>query len=288
MKNNRIYSASEEQVLRFYQMPKVLFTNPRYSGLSIGAKAVYSILRDRLDLSIKNNWVDEDGYIYLSFSEKSLSELLDTTEKTVRKYKSELVKYELIIDKRIGQGKTNRIYILKPELENNQEYTKKVAENVDMSETGKNDRSRTDENENSRTVKTTGQDREKLPTNDTGFKKTSFDDDLINTKKEKNPFQEAFENEAKKKHVPEEQITEISKEIKTKNITFDIIVLKKTIDLIMENYPKITSLPAYFLKAIQENQKRYDYIKQIQSLSQNETAAAANDFEFEFYNWLEE
>ena len=286
MKNNRIYSASEEQVLRFYQMPKVLFTNPRYSGLSIGAKAVYSILRDRLDLSIKNNWVDENGYIYLSFSEKSLSELLDTTEKTVRKYKSELVKYELIIDKRIGQGKTNRIYILKPEIENNHEYTKKAAENVDVSENGKNDRSRTDENENFRTVKTTGQDREKLPTNDTGFKETFFDDDLINTEKEKNPFQEAFVNEAKKKHIPGEQITEISKEIKAKNITFDIMVLKKTIDLIMENYSKITSLPAYFLKAIQENQKRYDYIKQIQSLSQNETAAAAIDFEF--YNWLEE
>jgi len=112
------------------------------------------------------------------------------------------------------------------------------------------------------------------------------DDELINSGK--NSFQEAFETEAKKKHMPGEQITEISKEIKVKNITFDIMVLKKTIDLIMENYPKITSLPAYFLKAIQENQKRYDYIKQIQSSSQSETAAAAIDFEFEFYNWLEE
>lgn len=36
---SRFYKASEEITLRFYQMPKALFNNPRYKGLSLGAKA---------------------------------------------------------------------------------------------------------------------------------------------------------------------------------------------------------------------------------------------------------
>jgi len=77
---------------------------------------MYSILRDRLDLSIKNNWKDEKGYIYLMFSGDELLSFLEISKNTVTKYKRELVKYKLIIDKRSGQGKYNKIYVLKPEI----------------------------------------------------------------------------------------------------------------------------------------------------------------------------
>lgn len=42
------------------------FTNPKYVNLSNDAKITWSILRDRLDLSIRNNWVDKmEIYFYL-------------------------------------------------------------------------------------------------------------------------------------------------------------------------------------------------------------------------------
>ncbi len=63
--SDRFYTEKEEVTLRFYQTPKALFKNPRYRGLSLGPKLMYSILRDRLDLSIKNRWKDEKGYIYI-------------------------------------------------------------------------------------------------------------------------------------------------------------------------------------------------------------------------------
>ena len=66
--SDRFYTLKEEVTLRFYQTPKALFKNPKYKGLSLGPKLMYSILRDRLDMSIKNNWKDEKGYIYLIFS----------------------------------------------------------------------------------------------------------------------------------------------------------------------------------------------------------------------------
>ncbi len=114
--SSRFYTAKEEVTLRFYQVPKSLFKNPIYRDLSLGAKLMYSILRDRLDLSIKNDWKDERGYIYLIFSGEDLLNLLEISKNTVTKYKKELVKYKLIIDKRMGQGKANRIYILKPDI----------------------------------------------------------------------------------------------------------------------------------------------------------------------------
>lgn len=114
--SDRFYTAKEEVKLRFYQVPKSLFNNSTYKGLSLGAKLMYSILRDRLDISIKNDWEDEKGYIYLIFGGEDLLNLLEISKNTVTKYKRELVKYKLIIEKRLGQGKANRIYILKPEI----------------------------------------------------------------------------------------------------------------------------------------------------------------------------
>ena len=114
--SDRFYTIKEEITLRFYQTPKALFKNPKYRGLSFGPKLMYSILRDSLDLSIKNNWKDEKDYIYLIFSIEELSKLLEINKETVTIYKRKLVKYKLIIDKRLGQGKSNRIYVLKPEI----------------------------------------------------------------------------------------------------------------------------------------------------------------------------
>ena len=120
--SDRFYTEKEEVTLRFYQVPKALFKNSVYKGLGLGPKLMYSVLRDRLDLSIKNNWKDEKGYIYLIFSLKELIRLLTIDEKTVIKYKKELVKYALIVDKRVGQGNPNRIYVLKPEPGNSQNW----------------------------------------------------------------------------------------------------------------------------------------------------------------------
>ena len=113
---DRFYTASEEITLRFYQVPKSLFKNPVYKGLDLGPKLVYSVLRDRLDLSIKNNWQDEKGYIYLIYSVEELSNILEAGIRSIIRYKKSLVEYGLIYEKRLGQGKPNWIYILKPEL----------------------------------------------------------------------------------------------------------------------------------------------------------------------------
>ena len=185
MSKDRFYKANEDIIIRFYQMPKALFNNPRYKGLSLGAKAMYSILRDRQELSISNNlkneeaWVDEEGNIFLLFPiepkkddnrsinekearELSLTEILEIDRKTVMKYKKELIKYELIIDKRQGQGKTSRTYVLKPEL---------APENVEIYEKSKKGTSRSPKNGPQEVQKKDG--------NDTYYNDTDFSDTIF-------------------------------------------------------------------------------------------------------------
>lgn len=131
---SRFYTEKEEITLRFYQTPKALFKNPKYLGLSLGGKLMYSVLRDRLDISIKNEWKDENGYIFLIFSIEELSNLLEIERKTIMRHKQELVQYKLIIDRRLGQGKPNRIYILKPELgdDKSQKSQKRTSRNPNL------------------------------------------------------------------------------------------------------------------------------------------------------------
>jgi len=146
---NRFYTLNEEITLRFYQTPKALFKNPRYKGLSLGPKLMYSILRDRLDLSIQNKWKDKKGYIYLVFSIEELANLLEINKETVTSYKKKLVKYKLIIDKRLGQGKSNRIYVLKPEIKeflNMEKPSSRIRKNTPL-EYGKYDSNDTNLNE---------------------------------------------------------------------------------------------------------------------------------------------
>ena len=54
------YGAQSEQ-FAFYRVPKVLFTNDRFKYLSAEAKTLYGILLDRVPLSAKNGWIDEQN-----------------------------------------------------------------------------------------------------------------------------------------------------------------------------------------------------------------------------------
>jgi hypothetical protein len=188
--SDRFYTEKEEVTLRFYQTPKALFNNPGYRGLSLGSKLMYSILRDRLDMSIKNNWKDENGFIYLVFSIEELSKLLEINKETVATYKKQLVKYGLIIDKRLGQGKSNMIYVLKPE----------VTEFLNT------------ENPSSRIRKNKLQEYGKSDTNDTYIKKTDLNN--VNTAKSEEVVENFTQNKAEVIAANDEDINDIKIKIK--------------------------------------------------------------------------
>ena len=92
----------------FYKLPQELFDDC-FKGLSLGAKVLYAILRDKWGQSQKNGWHDENG-IYCNFSVKLLADLMGCSEKTVTSYKKELNNYCLISERR-QFNLTNKIYV---------------------------------------------------------------------------------------------------------------------------------------------------------------------------------
>ena len=95
---------------KFYMIPKELFVNERYVSLSPAAILLYGILLDRLTLSIKNNWVDKNGNIYLIFTRKEIESILHISDKTCTKTFKELVDAKLLLEKSQGKAKPKLLY----------------------------------------------------------------------------------------------------------------------------------------------------------------------------------
>jgi len=174
---------------------------------------MFSILRDRLDISIKNNWEDKKGYIYLIYNLKELLSILELDEKTTIKYKKELVKYGLIIDKRLGQGNPNRIYVLKPELEKFQNW----------------------KYSSSRTVKNTLQELEKIQPIDTDVNHPNLNN--VNRTDRKRPVENSGEEVKGEKYESKENINDIEKKIRKS------LEENKKESILEENNPRENSNP---------------------------------------------
>lgn len=113
------YKINEVLNHKYYQIPQELFENPLYKNtLNSDSKILYAFILDRLSLSIKSNWYDENGNIYLIFTRQEVQDKLCLSEKTVTKAFLQLSECKLIYEKRQGLGKPNLIYVGKLQHEN--------------------------------------------------------------------------------------------------------------------------------------------------------------------------
>jgi hypothetical protein len=124
MENFQFYKSKEIYREKYYQMPKVFFTNEMYKSLSNDAKIAYMLLKDRFDNSVKNNWVDSEDNIYIFiYTVAELMTLLNCREGKVSKKKKELEAVNLLKQKKKGRVKKmngkiettpNLLYLGKP------------------------------------------------------------------------------------------------------------------------------------------------------------------------------
>lgn len=98
----------------FYRIPKALFSDPYFKKLSCEAKVLYGLLLDRMSLSVKNKWFDEQGRVYILFKVEDVCEHMGCCKQTAIKLFAELDSQKgigLIEKKRLGLGKANVIYV---------------------------------------------------------------------------------------------------------------------------------------------------------------------------------
>ena len=110
MKNNFFYKSESEQ-FAFYRIPKLLFTDSRYAGISVEAKVLYGLMLDRMSLSVRNNWVDDDNRVYIYFTLEEITDYLSIGKDKGMKLLKELDGI-LIERKKQGLGKPVMIYVL--------------------------------------------------------------------------------------------------------------------------------------------------------------------------------
>ena len=107
------YYGNEAEQYSFYRIPKALLTDPRYKGISIEAKVLYGLLLDRMGLSVKNGWMDNDRRVYIYFTQEDAMSLMNCGKDKATKLFRELDKdgIGLIERKKQGQGRPTRIYV---------------------------------------------------------------------------------------------------------------------------------------------------------------------------------
>ncbi|WP_166484781.1 replication initiator protein A [Clostridium cuniculi] len=116
----KFYTVNDKNREEFYKIPKDLFILKRYANLSNEARMLYGILKDRLDLSTRNNWIDEDGYIYFNYSRQAIADLLMVSLNTAKSRFKELRDVGLLIEKNSEKGQSLRLYLCKI-ISNNEE-----------------------------------------------------------------------------------------------------------------------------------------------------------------------
>lgn len=126
MQDFKSYKINETLSHKYYQIPQELFVNPLYkNNLNSDSKLLYGFLLDRMSLSAKNNWCDENGNIYLIFTRKEVQEKLGLCDRTVTKAFKQLSNAKLIYEKRQGANKPNLIYVGKIQHVDIENWTRK-------------------------------------------------------------------------------------------------------------------------------------------------------------------
>lgn len=108
------YYGIEAEQFSFYRVPRLLIKDERFKKLSSDAKLLYGLMLDRMSLSIKNEWFDEDNRAYIIYTIDSIMEDLGCGKEKAVKVLAELdsVKGIGLVEKvRRGLGKPDIIYV---------------------------------------------------------------------------------------------------------------------------------------------------------------------------------
>ena len=181
------YRGVEAEQYSFYRIPKMLFTDTIFQDLSCEAKVLYGLMLDRMSLSLKNHWMDEEERVYIIFTVNNICDLMNCgTQKAVRLLKELDVKtgIGLIEKKRLGLGKPNVIYVknfmIKGEEGEKQQTEQRQSRIVEIEELqDKRQKFLNDENHNSEVVKNNILEFSKSQSNKTNINKTDNNQSIL-------------------------------------------------------------------------------------------------------------
>ena len=75
------YYGEEAEQFSFIRIPKMMLTDEKFSSLSLASKILYGVLLDRMALSVKNGWLDEEKRVYIIFKIEEIQDILGFSKK---------------------------------------------------------------------------------------------------------------------------------------------------------------------------------------------------------------
>ena len=134
------YYGIEAEQFSFYRVPRLLIKDERFKGLSSDAKLLYGLMLDRMSMSMKNGWLDDENRAYIIYTIENIREDLGCSKEKAVKVLAELDASKgigLIEKIRRGLGKPDIIYVKNFII---QDEGRKEPSNADVSaEVGKTD-----------------------------------------------------------------------------------------------------------------------------------------------------
>lgn len=147
--NFKFYQADNVYGALFFQFPKVLMYGEQYRYLSSEVKLAYMVLKDRLEYSLRNHWVDEEDHVYFIFTNQELMDLFNCSKGKLATVKKELEEAGLLYQKamhfnpKTGKNEPNRLYLAELDMRSTDvylrgEYGQKEPQTLATSESLKN------------------------------------------------------------------------------------------------------------------------------------------------------
>ena len=139
LKFDYYYGVQSEQ-FSFYRIPRLLIKDQHFKCLSSDAKLLYGLMLDRMALSMKNHWLDDENRAYIIYSIDSVMDDLGCSKPTCVKIMKELDTFGLIERRRKGLGKPDIIYVknfvLKEECEESENEAVEEGDGTEITEEG--------------------------------------------------------------------------------------------------------------------------------------------------------
>lgn len=108
------FYGDEAEQFTYFRIPRLLITSPRFKGLSTEAKLLYGMMLDRMGLSTKNGWYEEDGRVFIYYTVDEICADMNCCRVKAVNLLAELDDNKgigLLSKKRQGQGKPTKIYV---------------------------------------------------------------------------------------------------------------------------------------------------------------------------------
>ena len=108
---NDYFTADDAEEYSFYRIPKPLILNPDYRSVPVEAKMLYGLMLDRMGLSVRNGWLDEQGRVFIYYTVNSVREDLCCGKEKACKLLADLERADLIERRRQGLTKPSITYV---------------------------------------------------------------------------------------------------------------------------------------------------------------------------------